>query len=224
MANVKRSRGTGGRARSHDHNSEEYVPYSGWSEDANGRYLIIDLPEFKRDDLRLQVDSSGHITVTGERLANDGKRIYFEQTFNLPENSDTDNITGKIDGEILYVTVPKQVAEETREHEFVNNDVCGSEQENVHEKPINDKSYRDDHQHGNIHGYGYDSEKEKKRGNAQSAHMEFSEETIKQWERGSTVLRSAVKMLKRNKGIVMTAILAFSLGVLVTHKLVSAGN
>jgi hypothetical protein len=44
MANVKRSRGTGGRARSHDHNSEEYVPYSGWSEDANGRNLIIDLP------------------------------------------------------------------------------------------------------------------------------------------------------------------------------------
>lgn len=42
MENVHR--GIGGRAPSRDHIVEKFVPYSGWTEDANGRYLLIDLP------------------------------------------------------------------------------------------------------------------------------------------------------------------------------------
>ena len=43
VENVRR-RGIGGKAPSRNHIVEEFVPYSGWTEDVNGRYLLIDLP------------------------------------------------------------------------------------------------------------------------------------------------------------------------------------
>ncbi|KAK9995992.1 hypothetical protein SO802_020678 [Lithocarpus litseifolius] len=223
MENVRR-RGIGGRAPSRDHIVEEFVPYSGWTEDANGRYLLIDLPGFKKEEVKLSVDGSGNMTATGQRQVNEDKMVCFDQSFKLPENSDVDKISGRFDGEILYVTVPKRAVEEKREHETVKENVSDSARQNVHEKPISDESWnRDDHHHrdklGNIHGNDSETEKRSNR----NAPMGFSIETIEGWENESGLLGSAVKMLKRSKGIVMAAVLAFSLGVLVTRKLESAG-
>ncbi|KAL4633780.1 hypothetical protein ACB092_04G147100 [Castanea dentata] len=258
MENVK-SRGIGERAPSRDHIVEDYVPYSGWTEDVNGRYLLIDLPGFKKEDIKLSVDGSGNIKATGQRQVNEDKMAYFDQSFKLPENSDVDKISARFEGEILYVTVPKQAVEEKREHETVKENVSDRAKQIKHEKPIHDESLNRDDQHhhhhrdnpGNIHGhnsemekrsntgniYGHNSETEKrsntgnihghgseteKRSN-RNAPMDFSRETIEGWENESGLLGSAVKMLKRNKGIVMAAVLAFSLGVLVTRKLESHG-
>lgn len=82
--------------------------------------------------MKLQVDiDPGKLTVSGERLVNNSKCIYFEQTFKLPQNSDTDNITGKFDGEILHVTVPKQ--EETSEEPALNQPNTIGDQKNNNE-------------------------------------------------------------------------------------------
>uniref|UniRef100_A0A7N2MNP6 SHSP domain-containing protein n=1 Tax=Quercus lobata TaxID=97700 RepID=A0A7N2MNP6_QUELO len=235
MENVRR-RGIGGRAPLRDHIVEEFVPYSGWTEDVNGRYLLIDLPGFKSEEVKLTIDGSGNMTATGQRQVNEDKTVYFDQSFKLPENSDVDKISGRFDGEILYVTVPKQAVEEKREHETVKENVSDKAKQIEHEKPINDESLNRDHHHhhhhdkpGNIHGHdsemekrsntgnihGHDSETEKR--SSRNAPMCFSKETIEGWENESGLLGSAVKLLKRNKGIVMAAVLAFSLGVLVTH-------
>ncbi|KAE8124076.1 hypothetical protein FH972_018986 [Carpinus fangiana] len=247
---------------------EEFVPYSGWTEDAKAHHLLIDLPDFNKEDVRLQVNSPGQMTVSGERKVNEEIYVYFEQTFTVPENTVVDQIEGKFDGEFLYVTVPKQaVVEEEREHdliveEYVDHDhgMMSTAQENEHEKPTNYEnerekptnyenerdqkptnygnerekltnyenergkptnyedrlSSRDDrHQHGNIHG---SHPSEERKGN--SRHLGSPEEKIKNWENESIniSLRMVVNMVNRNKGIVMTALLAFSLGVLVSRQ------
>jgi hypothetical protein len=90
--------------------------------------------------------------------------------------------------------------------------------ENERGKPTNYEdrlSSRDDrHQHGNIHG---SRPSEERKGNS---HLGFPEEKTRNWENESIniTLRMVVNMVKRNKGIVITALLAFTLGVLVSRK------
>ncbi|XP_059441023.1 uncharacterized protein LOC132173526 [Corylus avellana] len=247
----------GGVMRSSSRIVEEFVPYSGWTEDAKAHHLLIDLPDFNKEDVKLHIDSQGQMIVGGERKVNEEKYVYFEQTFTVPENTVVDQISGKFDGEFLYVTVPKQAVVE-EEIEYVDHGMISTAQENEHEKPTNyenelgkptnyenelgkptnyenelgkptnyenelgkptnydDKlSSRDDrHQHGNIHG---SRQSEEEKGNS---HLGFPEENIRKWENESIIiLRMVVNMVKRNKGIVITALLAFSLGVLVSRLL-----
>lgn len=202
--------------------------------------FLIFVLGFIKEDIKLNVDGSGNVKATGQRQVNEDKIIYFDQSFKLPENSDVDKISGKFEGEILYVTVPKKAVEEKREHETVKENVSDRAKQIKHEKPINDESLNRDDQHhhhrdypGNIHGHDSETEKRSNTGNIQghdsetekrsnrNAPMGFSREIIEGWENESGLLGSAVKMLKRNKGIVMAAVLAFSLGVLVTRKLES---
>ncbi|KAG2679157.1 hypothetical protein I3760_11G038700 [Carya illinoinensis] len=147
---------------------EEFVPSSGWMEGPRSHSLVVDLPGFKKDDLKLQVTCSGDLMISGERKVHQEKTVYFEQTFKVPKNTDTDKTTGKFSGEILCVTVPKQVVDEKRK-------------------------------------------------------VGFSEEIMTK-DLKNTNSENVVEMLKRNKGIVMTAILALSLGVLLTRKSESTGN
>ncbi|TKY73420.1 Inactive protein RESTRICTED TEV MOVEMENT 2 [Spatholobus suberectus] len=99
--------------------AEEIVPNWGWTEDHSGHFLLVDLPEFRKEEVKLQVDgSTGRIIVEGERQTNEQKRVHFELTFPVPADSDMDNISGNFDSEILHVYVPKRTSQEHRESEI----------------------------------------------------------------------------------------------------------
>ncbi|XP_042950858.1 inactive protein RESTRICTED TEV MOVEMENT 2-like isoform X2 [Carya illinoinensis] len=181
---------------------EEFVPSSGWTEDSSTRCLLVDLPGFQMNEVQLQITGSGKLMISGERKVNEDKIVFFEQTYTVPKNTDLDNTTGKFSDEILYVTVPKQVVEEKRTDENV------------------EENGTDENVEGNASGSQREDEK-KSKGNA---NVGFSEETTKDLKNKSvTCLENVVEMFKRNKGILMTAILSFSLGVLVTRKSESTG-
>ncbi|PWA55896.1 HSP20-like chaperone [Artemisia annua] len=166
---------------------EEFVPPSAWTEDQTCHYLLVDLPGFKKQELKLQVDNQTHIVVSGERQVRENKFKRFEQRFELPNNVHIDKISGKLDGEILYISVPKKV-----EHEH---------QETKHDEESDNKDEKD-------------LERNKHR-------MEFDED----WGKAADLyLRLAIEKLIKNKEIVMTAIFAFSLGVLVSQKFQSDGH
>ncbi|KAG6745928.1 hypothetical protein POTOM_050438 [Populus tomentosa] len=194
-----RSGGVADRTRSRSHVVEECVPSSAWTEDSNGHYLLVDLPDFKKEEVKLQVDNSGQIVVRGERLVNNNSKvIYFEQKFKLPENSDTDKITGKFDGEFLYVTVPKQ--EETSiEPEYQNTATATATP-----TPTSDENHK----------------RLEEKGSMDSNRLYWR---VQGGE--ATTLEMALEMIKKNKGILLTAVLAFSLGIIVArHKLESGGE
>ncbi|KAM5570681.1 inactive protein RESTRICTED TEV MOVEMENT 2-like [Rosa sericea] len=236
------------------------VPASGWTEDSNGHYLLVDLEGFNKEKVKLEVNTTtGHLTVTGERQVNEREHVYIEENFPIPANSDVDKITGKFDGEILYVTVPKIVAvvqenkepeiveakqepeiveakkepeivEATKEPEIVQpkkepeivqekkrpeiienqNVEAAPAAENTHLRgPINnDGKYRNKYDGTN------DAQPNRLLGDAR---IYFSPENIRKWEEDKGILRSAMDLLSKNKGMVITAIVAFSLGMLVSQ-------
>ncbi|KAK3226385.1 hypothetical protein Dsin_006247 [Dipteronia sinensis] len=93
----------------------DFVPSSRWTEDSNGHYLLVDLPDFKKEEVKLQVDPSGHVTISGEQLTSEVGSyctyiFRFHQTLTLPPDSDINRVSGNLDLErgIYYVTVPKE--------------------------------------------------------------------------------------------------------------------
>ncbi|GFZ07760.1 hypothetical protein Acr_19g0006970 [Actinidia rufa] len=172
---------------------EEIVPSSDWTEDSSCHILLVDLPGFKKEWLKLQVDAQGYLLVSGQRQASENKIVHFEQTYKVPENSETEKISGKFESEVLYVIVPKQVKEEEREHQ-------------------NGPAYVVEEKHGN-------DQENKNDENTRVAHDKGFQEAIRetQWHQAG-LLGSFVEVLSKNKGIVVTAVLAFSLGVLVCQR------
>jgi hypothetical protein len=162
------------------------------------QFVFID---FKKEEVKLQVDNSGQIVVSGERLVNNNSKvIHFEQKFKLPENSDTDKITGKFDGEILYVTVPKQ--EETSvEPEYQNTATATATA-----TATGDENHRRLEEKGSMDSYRL-----------------FSRKYWRQ-EDEATPLEKAMEMIKKNKGILLTAVIAFSLGIIVTRQKLESGG
>lgn len=192
---------------------EEIVPNSDWTEDSLGHYLLVDLPEFRKEEVKLQVDSSGRIVVKGERQASEQKHVRFHLSFPAPVDSEIDKIAGKFDGGILYVTLPKQIAQEdSKESDTEKGGIedVGRAEENDSHTTNADEEGRDPIQH-----VGHEEIEQK--GNENGHIRDVSEQVIRKWDQ-ETVLRNAVGVLRKNKGIVVTAVIAFSLGIYVSQK------
>ncbi|KAF3437782.1 hypothetical protein FNV43_RR20538 [Rhamnella rubrinervis] len=246
---------------------EKFVPSAGWTEDSNARCLIVDLPEFKKEQVRIQVvKSTGCVMVSGERATNQNKHVRFDQTYKIPsENSNLDKVTARFESEILYVTVPKQVVEKkpdetspaatTTTTTIVRkiNVNGGDADEKIQQKP-HDKDEEvkkadeevkkadeevkkadeevkkadeevkkaDEGSHGDHNGRDVQSKKEEKLDG--NACIRFPEDSVKKWEDAEGGLRSAMKTLRENRGIIVTALLAFSLGVLLSRRFQPVGR
>jgi len=184
--------------------------------------------------VKLQVDSYGRIVVQGERQINAWKHDHFRLTFPAPLDSDMDRIAGKFDAGVLYVTIPKQVTQDSTVSELrkVGNGKVGRAEENGSHRLGNGEVERarenDSQGHGNgkveraeendSHASQHDKDREQEvKRNENGSITEFPEQVIRKWEQES-MLRGAAEVLKENKGIVVTAVVAFSLGLLVYRK------
>ncbi|XP_021904718.1 inactive protein RESTRICTED TEV MOVEMENT 2-like [Carica papaya] len=183
---------------------EEFVPTSKWSNNSNAHNLLVKLPAFKLENVRIVFDNTGHINISGERQVHSDKTIYFDQSFELPENSDMDNITAEFQNEILYVTVPKQA----------QNQLVSDEDENgINQLEHSSHEYSSDEEQ-------YDaSEKNKRNENNKRNYVDsFREELLKKWEEEAGSGMETTLELIKNNAIVAAAVLAFSLGVLVAWR------
>ena len=86
------------------------------SEDDRGYLLKADLPEMKKDDVRVTVED-GILCVSGERksVKEDQKRKFhriersfgtFERSFTLPEDADSTKVTAEFHDGVLKVHLP----------------------------------------------------------------------------------------------------------------------
>ncbi|KAK3226396.1 hypothetical protein Dsin_006258 [Dipteronia sinensis] len=197
----------------------DFVPSSGWTEDSNARYLLVDLPDFSREEV--EVDTSSHLTISGERQTSDNRYIFrFQQTHTLPPDSDINSVSGNLDlgRGILYVTVPKLVSTlRRREPEIQMSEIENTNsivEEHKQETPRNDENDR---------GGRFDKEEKREKN---SRVDDFPEEAIKKWEKEPNhqlVIRT-MRKLEENKQIVFITLLAFSLGAWVSRKVESRGH
>ncbi|KAM0060510.1 putative alpha crystallin/Hsp20 domain, HSP20-like chaperone [Helianthus debilis subsp. tardiflorus] len=211
---------------------EEFVPPSAWTEDATCHYLLVDLPGFKKHEIKLQVDDRTHIIVSGERQVRENKYKRFEQRLELPKDADVEKITGKLDGEILYISVPKKVEQvhNKTKHAASNEDEADNdktsdtsdsddEQKHKHKKPESDA----DSDANNKKSDAYESDnKDDEKDQERKKHRAGFDDN---WGQDAELfLRLAIEKLRKNKTIVATAVFAFTLGVFVTQKFQSNDN
>ncbi|KAH7858418.1 hypothetical protein Vadar_023620 [Vaccinium darrowii] len=252
MANIT------GRWQASDRVIEEFEPSAAWTEDSSSHYLLVDVPGFQKEWLKLQVHDlheHGYIKVGGEKPT-ENKVVYFDQKFKIPENSDTTKITGRYEGGVLYVIVPKLVKDEEREPR----DTTSTEEKHKHEHDQEEHNKKHEHKHDLVehkekhehkhdleehhekHEHKHDLEEHKeKHEHHQEEHdrgghighrvrndhkkkvveeggfHDATAETLRV-EGGGGLSGSLMQILSKNKGIVVTAVLAFSLGVLLSQK------
>ncbi|CAD6238088.1 unnamed protein product [Miscanthus lutarioriparius] len=75
-----------------------------WHDGANSYIIRLNLPGFKKEDFKVQVDSGGRLTVRGERPAG---YVRLHKAFQLPQTANLEGIAGRFDGTVLSLTVPK---------------------------------------------------------------------------------------------------------------------
>ncbi|KAK5777006.1 17.8 kDa class I heat shock -like protein [Gossypium arboreum] len=194
---------------------QKIVPSSDWTHDDKASFLLVDLPGFKKEELRLELASTGHIIISGERRVDENKSVYFEESFEVPENSDTDNINAKFDGDFLHVTLPKlSVAEQDKQQELSHGNYAANglgettvqKQTNI-DHPENQSKREDDQEERQPKGEAI--------GKEACQVASFPKETLKKWEEDESPLEMAMNFLKKNKGAVVSVIIAFSVGVFI---------
>ncbi|KAK7411469.1 hypothetical protein VNO78_02902 [Psophocarpus tetragonolobus] len=188
---------------------EEIVPNSGWINDHSAHFLLVDLPGFKKEEVALQVDASiGKIIVKGERQTNEQKRVHFELTFPVPPDSDIDNISGNFDSEILHVFIPKGKTSQEHKESDDETEKLASNGNDKRPQEIESEKEHEDREWG-----------ERRNGNDVQYMDDYSEKLKRKLEQKFSMSRAIVNVLMRNKGVVVTAVLAFSFGLYVSNKL-----
>lgn len=88
-------------------------PVYEWLDDGDSYLLRLNLPEFKKEDFRVHVDGEGRLTVIGHRKPTPGaggegsKAVRLHKAFQLPSTANLDAVSGRFDGTLLTLKVPK---------------------------------------------------------------------------------------------------------------------
>nr|KJB26630.1 hypothetical protein B456_004G251300 [Gossypium raimondii] len=92
---------------------EDFEPLCKWRRDQNGDKLEVHLPGFRRQQLKVEIHSSGILEISGERLMEEGKskRIIsrFRKEFPVSEDYQRTQIRAKFYNGILHLVMPKQI-------------------------------------------------------------------------------------------------------------------
>ncbi|KAK9668578.1 hypothetical protein RND81_13G069600 [Saponaria officinalis] len=85
-----------------------FEPHSELKNEEGTETLVLHIPDFKKDQLRVQVNNLGVLKVSGEKpLGEDGKRkTKFLKETKIPQGCDINDIRAKFTGGKLHVTMP----------------------------------------------------------------------------------------------------------------------
>ncbi|KAK3205517.1 hypothetical protein Dsin_019563 [Dipteronia sinensis] len=98
--------------RQEDREYEDLVPSTGWVREPEYDTLVVYLPGFKKEQLKVQVTTLRNLRVSGERVLGNNKWSRFSLEFPIPANYDTNEITAKFEGGSLYIKHPKIITAE----------------------------------------------------------------------------------------------------------------
>ncbi|KAM0838546.1 hypothetical protein ACQ4PT_060910 [Festuca glaucescens] len=86
----------------------EIDPHSEWVHGDEFDTLIVDVSGFTKNQLKVQVEPSGSLRISGERALNGGRQwSHFLKRFDLPAACDAGAIKVQLDKGVLYVQVPR---------------------------------------------------------------------------------------------------------------------
>ncbi|XP_056169052.1 inactive protein RESTRICTED TEV MOVEMENT 2 [Syzygium oleosum] len=94
-------------ARTAGREYEDFDPTTNWALEDTSDTLLIHLPGFKKEQLRVQISTAGNLRVMGERLVSGNKWSRFRKELPISSNYDSNKIGAKFDNGILHVKFPK---------------------------------------------------------------------------------------------------------------------
>ncbi|XP_062184893.1 16.9 kDa class I heat shock protein 1-like [Phragmites australis] len=73
--------------------------------DRGACYIVrLNLPGFKKEDFKVHVSPGGRLMVRGQRPAG---YVRLHKAFQLPQTANLDGVSGRFEGSVLSLTVPK---------------------------------------------------------------------------------------------------------------------
>ncbi|CAH8341940.1 unnamed protein product [Eruca vesicaria subsp. sativa] len=86
---------------------DEFNPVFNWKSEQEFEILTIELPGFKKEQLKVQVTSTRKVRVMGERHAGANRWIRLHKEFPIPPNINVDSIAAIFEGTNLVVKLPR---------------------------------------------------------------------------------------------------------------------
>ncbi|KAL2900799.1 Inactive protein RESTRICTED TEV MOVEMENT 2 [Bienertia sinuspersici] len=102
---------------------KDFEPYCEWKKEDAVESLVFHLPDFKKDQLRVQVNNLGILKVSGERPITEKKakiRRFIKES-KLPQGCDINDIRAKFSGGHLHVTMPKKATPHVQQQQQNSN-------------------------------------------------------------------------------------------------------
>ncbi|KAG5064525.1 hypothetical protein GLYMA_02G272500v4 [Glycine max] len=87
--------------------NEDFLPPSDWDRQNDSDTLILMLPGFRKEQMKVQVTSNRMLRVSGGRKISENKFRQFRKEEPLSDFHDTKGITAKFEAGMLYVRIPK---------------------------------------------------------------------------------------------------------------------
>ncbi|KAI3743360.1 hypothetical protein L1987_61067 [Smallanthus sonchifolius] len=87
---------------------DEFEPLCTWQREDGQDILVIHLPEFKKEQLRIQISNSGILKITGENAVEGKKRSRFLKEVKVTKDYDSSNIHAKFSQGRLRIALPKK--------------------------------------------------------------------------------------------------------------------
>ncbi|KAK9289861.1 hypothetical protein L1049_008022 [Liquidambar formosana] len=91
------------------HSYADFEPFCIWKREEECDTLIIDLQEFRKDQLKVQIDNQGTLTVTGERQKDGTSWSRFCRQIKIPKECKANEICAKFICGRLHILMPKKV-------------------------------------------------------------------------------------------------------------------
>ncbi|EEF46517.1 inactive protein RESTRICTED TEV MOVEMENT 2 [Ricinus communis] len=133
-------------------NYQAFEPATEWVRDTEYDTLLIYLPGFKKEQLKVQVTSNPNLRIFGERSLGDNKWSRFSKEFRIPSSYDTNKISANFEGGILKIKHPKITKPATKPQENANSSLAEATNDQPHQRAqevppkikteTNDASYR----------------------------------------------------------------------------------
>ncbi|XP_040990956.1 uncharacterized protein LOC121238181 [Juglans microcarpa x Juglans regia] len=89
---------------------EDFEPQMEWAKEECDTLILL-LPGFRKEQLRVQLTSNRTLRISGERPLGDQKYRRFRKEISVPSNAETTEITAEFEKGILYVRHPKVISQ-----------------------------------------------------------------------------------------------------------------
>ncbi|CAG7910754.1 inactive protein RESTRICTED TEV MOVEMENT 2 [Brassica rapa] len=82
---------------------QEFEPATRWTFEPDAEILVVDLPGFKKEQVKVAVTTTRKLRLTGERPTGGNKWIRFRHEINIPMTVDIDSVSAMFKDNKLYI-------------------------------------------------------------------------------------------------------------------------